>query len=157
MKRLAWVFVLFLAACATRFERPSVSLAGVDIESLGLFEQRYVLQLRVKNPNGVDIPVEGLNFTVDLNGRHFADGVSNMAVTIPRMGEAVLTVKASSDLAAFLRQWRGMESEGRSGLEYRVKGTLRVSGYGAQPFDQKGEVGLPKLPAEKPKSLPGSV
>lgn len=160
MRLLAWGLVLLLAACAARFEKPAVSLAGVDIESLGLFEQRFVLKLRVKNPNPVDIPVEGLNFDVDLNGRPFASGASALAVTIPRYGEAVLEVKASSNLAAFLRQWRDLQKEGRPGLDYRVKGNLRVTGYGALPFDHRGEAPFPQLPGEgeRPsKPAPGAV
>lgn len=160
MKILLWAVALFLAACATHFEKPAVTLVGVDLESLGLFEQRFILKLRVKNPNDVDIPVEGLVFEVELNGRPFANGVSNVGVTIPRLGEAVLEVKASSNLAAFLRQWRDLEKEGKPGMDYRVRGNLRVSGYGALPFDHRGEAPIPKLlpgGEGKPKPQPGAV
>lgn len=146
MRFLAWGLAFFLCACATQFAKPSVSLVGVDIESLGLFEQRFLIKLRVKNPNNLDIPVEGISFDVELNGRPFANGVSNVAVTIPRYGEAVLDIKASSSLASFLRQWRELEKAGRTGLDYRVKGHLQVSGYGALPFDYRDEITFPTLP-----------
>ncbi|MBS1191246.1 MAG: Water Stress and Hypersensitive response domain protein [Rhodocyclaceae bacterium] len=161
MRRLAWVLALLLAACAAPITKaPAVTLAGVDIESLGLFEQRFILTLRVRNPNEVDIPVEGLVFDVELNGRHFADGVSGLAVTIPRLGEAMLEVRATSNLAAFLRQWRDMEKAGRPGLDYRVRGNLRVAGYGELPFDHRGEAAFPKLlpgGEGRPKPQPGAV
>lgn len=162
MRIVALALALLLAACATVVSKPpAVSLAGVGLESISLFEQRYVLQLRVTNPNDRDIPVDGLAFEVELNGMHFASGVSNQAVTIPRLGEALLEVRATSNLASFMRQWRDLEKGGRSGLDYRIKGSLRVSGYGAVPFDHKGEVALPELPGvdEKPapRRLPGAV
>lgn len=167
MRIVALALALFVAACATVISKPpAVTLAGVDLESIGLFEQRYVLQLRVRNPNDADIPVEGLVFDVELNGMHFASGVSNSAVTVPRLGEALLEVKATSNLAAFMRQLRELQKGGRAGLDYRIKGNLRVSGYGALPFDQAGEVAFPDfgdfgektLPGEaRPKQLPGSI
>jgi LEA14-like dessication related protein len=158
VKIVAWALALFLCACAARMEKPTVTLADLDIESVGLFEQQFLLKLRVKNPNDVDIPVEGLNFDVELNGKPFASGVSNQAVTIPRLGEAVLPVRATSNLAAFLRQWKDPESLGRPGLDYRVRGNLRVSGYGALPFDHRGQVAVPSpFPENRPKRLPGAV
>jgi LEA14-like dessication related protein len=165
MRLLALALTLFAAACATVITQPpQVTLVGVGLESLGLFEQRYVLQLRVRNPNDVDIPVEGLSFDIELNGAHFASGVSNAAVRIPRLGEALLEVPATSNLAAFLQQWRELGS-GRDGLAYRIRGSLRVSGYGAVPFDHKGEVSLPDIddfdgsgkPPAEPKRLPGAI
>jgi len=154
MRFLALAGALLLAACASLWTPPSVSLAGVDIESLGLFEQRFLLKLRVTNPNAFDIPVEGLDFVVELNGRHFADGISKVGVIIPGGGETVLAVRASSNLAAFLRQWKDFEKGGRSALDYRVKGTIRVSGRGELPFDRRGEVDLPRLPLPEPKPRP---
>lgn len=167
MRIFALALALLLAACAPVISKPpAVTLAGVDLESIGLFEQRYILQLRVTNPNDSDIPVEGVSFDIELNGMHFASGVSNSAVTIPRLGEALLEVKATSNLASFMRQLRDLNKDGKSGLDYRIKGDLRVSGYGAVPFDRAGEVAFPDfsdfgektLPRQdRPKRLPGSV
>lgn len=147
MKRLlALALILLAAACATVIRTPpSVSLAGVDLESIGLFEQRYVLQLRLRNPNDADIPIEGLSFDVEVNGMHFASGLSNAVVRVPRLGEALVEVPATSNLGAFLRQWRELRQGGRDSLDYRIKGSVRVTGYGAIPFDHKGEVPLPNL------------
>lgn len=162
MRIFALVLALLLAACAPVISKPpAVTLAGVDLESIGLFEQRYVLQLRVTNPNDSDIPVEGVSFDIELNGMHFATGVSNAAVTVPRLGEALLEVKATSNLASFMRQLRDQRKDGRDGLDYRIKGNLRVPGHGALPFERKGELAFPELPGfdEKPapRRLPGSV
>jgi LEA14-like dessication related protein len=162
MRLLVLALAVLLAACATAIRQPpAVTLAGVDLESIGLFEQRYVVQLRVTNPNDTDIPVEGLSFDVELNGLHFATGVSNAAVTVPRLGEALLEVKATSNLASFLRQLHDLREDGRGGLDYRIKGSLRVAGYGALPFERQGELAFPELPDfdEKrvPKRLPGAV
>lgn len=156
MKALVFLAAAVLAACAPLVTRPpTVSLAGLGLESVGLFEQRYVLQLRVRNPNDSDIPVDGLDFEVEVNGMPFASGVSSTRTTLPRQGEALLDVTATSNLASFLRQWRGGESGGRAGLDYRIKGSLRVPGYGAVPFDHRGEVPFPDPGPPAEKTAPG--
>jgi LEA14-like dessication related protein len=167
MRILALALTMLVAACATAISKPPVvTLAGVDLESIGLFEQRYVLQLRVMNPNDADIPIEGLTFDVELNGMRFASGVSNSAVTVPRLGEALLEVRATSNLASVMRQLHDLQKGGRGSLDYRIKGSLRVSGYGALPFEKGGELSFPDLvdfgekrapgPAA-PQNLPGSI
>lgn len=159
MKTALFALALFLSAC-TGFSKPTVALAGIDIASVGLLEQRFVLKLRVNNPNDFDIPVEGLDFAMELNGQPFAQGVSNTATTVPRRGEAVLEVKTSSNLAHFLRQWREVESkgEGKGGaLDYRLKGKVRVAGYGEWPFEQRGEVPLPRLSGRGERGAPAGA
>lgn len=163
MRRLTIAFLaVALAACVTAIAKPpTVSLASLGIESFGLFEQRFLLQLRIKNPNDVDIPIEGLSYDLEVGGHPFASGVSSQAVTVPRLGEALLEVPATSDLGAFLKRF-GEKPPTGEGLDYRLRGQVHVGGHGAVPFDHRGEVNLPRLPgqpkkAPKAKELPGAV
>jgi LEA14-like dessication related protein len=87
MRALIIVLVALLAACANLAglsQKPEVSLAGLKLTQLGLFEQRFSLQLRIQNPNDVDLPIDGLTFDVELNGQPFLKGVSDKAVRVPR-------------------------------------------------------------------------
>lgn len=176
MKRRAAVLALAalaLAGCAALavVKAPQVSLAGLGIESLGLFEQRFVLHLRVRNPNPVDIPVEGLRFDLEVAGLPFATGVSKQRVTLPALGEVVIDVSGSSDLVTFMQRF-GDQPPAGEGLDYRLQGEVQVAGRGAIPFDHRGEVALPALPGggrrreretpretpqEAPRALPGAI
>ena len=150
-----------LGACAgSRFRplKPEVSVASIRLLDGNLLEQRFLLSLRVINPNSFEIPVEGLNFTLDLNGQPFARGVSNKPVTVPQLGEALLEVTATTGLAGLWRQLKGL-GKGRDKLDYRLKGRLVTGTYGDLDFDKSGEVdalkalgepgGGQKPPAEK--------
>lgn len=158
---LAALAVAPLAACLGPRQAPEVSLAGIDIESLGLIEQRYLLRLRVRNPNDMDIPLTGLAFDLDLAGQPFGKGLSNQAVTIPRLGEAVVEVHLTSNLGQFLKQFRDGGRPNREGVDYRVRGQALVSGYGSFPFDSKGVIPFPRIPGfdDRPpgKQNPGMV
>ncbi|MCE1244243.1 LEA type 2 family protein [Oryzomicrobium sp.] len=129
--------------------RPEVSLSSLQVDEVRLFEQRFRLLLRVRNPNDRDLPVEGLEFTLDLNGEPLARGQSAEAVSVPRQGEAVVTVFATSDLNGWLKQFRKLRRDGDGRLPetlpYRLKGTVSAGGLGKIPFTRDGEVPVAAL------------
>lgn len=146
-----------LAACAglpDSVEAPRVTVANVVPSEIGLLEQRFRLTLRIQNPNNVSLPLEGVSFEVELNGKPFATGVSNRSLTIPALGEASMEVDAVSNITGILQQFAEMQRGGSSALRYRVKGKAHLSGHGALPFDHGGEVALPEFDAPRDKPAP---
>lgn len=140
---------LLLAACAALqpyAEPPRVSLVSIRPLDMQMLEQRYALRIRILNPNRVELPVAGLSYTLEVNGREFAYGVSQQAVTIPPYGEAVLDVELVSNLLDLLRQ---IDRSQDGGLAYRLHGRLGLSGRRTGlAFDYSGE--LRYLEAEPP-------
>ena len=131
-----------LAGCAgsrLRPLKPEVSVADIRLVEGTLLEQRFLVTLRVSNPNRFNIPVEGLSFTLDLNGQPFARGVGNKPVIIPQLGEALVEVSATAGLAGLLRQFKGLAKGGEK-LNYRLKGRLVTGSHGDLDFDKSGEV-----------------
>ena len=82
------------ASLAGLKQQPGIRVAGVDLVELGLLEQRFAELLRVRNPNGVELPITGLSFDIDVNGLRFVSGLSEEAVTVPRFGEGLLDALA---------------------------------------------------------------
>lgn len=149
-KTLLLCALLLLGACAGVFglaKKPEVSVAGLQLVQLGLFEQRFALKLRVQNPNEVELPIDGLVFEIEVNGQAFVKGLSDKAVTVPRFGEAVIEVQATSKLANALKQWREFQKSGRERIDYRLFGRLQLAGIGSVPFDRRGDLPLPTLDA----------
>ncbi|BCL74415.1 hypothetical protein JHS3_01510 [Jeongeupia sp. HS-3] len=145
MKRLLLTgLVAMLAACSslpTSFEKPKVSVAGIAIKDIGIFEQRFTLSLRVQNPNDVSVPVSGLNAKLEVNGKPVADGVSNTSVTIPALGEATVPIEIVSNLGGLARLLKRGDNAAPS---YRLYGKLFSPWKpGGIEFDQKGD--LPAL------------
>ncbi len=138
------VGLVSLAGCAGLFqhmEAPQVSLADVRLREATLFEQRFVLFLRVQNPNTFVIPVQGLQYTLDLAGEPFAQGLANQPVDIPAMGSTIIEVEAVSTTVALVRQLQRLGAGNPADkLIYRVRGVLRVAGRPRLPFDYQGEI-----------------
>ncbi len=131
--------VLVLAACAQIGGMRSPQVHVVDIRLLpgGLLEQRFRVDLRIGNPNDFALPLDGLTFELDLNGRHFAEGFTNQAVTVPRLGEARVSVDASTTLIDMLEQVLILGE--RSELSYRIEGVIYLRGMARrQVFYERG-------------------
>ncbi len=142
LSTFALVLALLLAgACAATARRPQldVSISELGAGQIGVLEQTYLLKLRVQNPNPIDIPTDGLSFSIQLNGKPFARGVSNKSVTIPRLGEAVVDVEAVSDLSGLIQQMRGIEGLANTGLRYRLSGRF-FAGEKPFPFEYSGSL-----------------
>ncbi len=133
--------VLWSCAPAADLQTPAVMLS--DIRPSGrmtVFEQRYDIALRIQNPNQMDLPLDGLNYSVALNGQEFARGVSHDHETIPALGESVVHVMVSSNAMDWIRQIAEIQAHPDMNPSYKISGTLYVRGYNAtpMPFSQSG-------------------
>ncbi|SDY86721.1 LEA type 2 family protein [Nitrosomonas sp. Nm33] len=124
-------------------QNPSISLADIELVELGLLEQRFNLKLRIQNPNDIALRINGMTFDVELNGVDFAKGLSDQVVTVPRLGEKVMEVKATSTLGTLWKQLGELEKSSREKVEYRLSGRLFLEGLGSVPFERKGDVFTP--------------
>jgi LEA14-like dessication related protein len=115
---------------------------------------RFILTLRVQNPNDVELRINGLSVEVELNGQPFITGLSDKGVTVPRFGEAVLEVMATSTLGSALKQLRELQKGGRERIDYRIVGRLNLSGIGTVPFERRGDLQMPAVVSPLRKPLP---
>ena len=141
--KLAPLLILFLSACASVADRavpPDVSVTGLHLrEQSGLFQQRFALDLRIVNPNDFGFTLNGLAFTLYVNGERLATGVGDERVRIPALGEGVMTVEASSSLFGLIRQIRNLGQSDR--LQYRIEGRAHVRGVRHPlPYEKEGEI-----------------
>lgn len=140
--------LLAAAGCASLAgltQKPELTLIGARVTKFNLAEQQLALRLRVRNPNPVALPLDRLDFALDINGQPFARGNSEQPLVVPGGGEGVLEVSARSDLAslaALYNQLRTLPAEARQRLDYRLSGTLVAGAFGRVPFDRSGEIDL---------------
>ena len=103
---LAFVCVM-VGACAhlgAGLEPPKVRVDSLRIlEARGL-SQRFMVGLRVINPNDRALPVKGLSYTLALNGIDLIEGVTGKVPTLEPFSETLVEVEASTDLVAALRR-----------------------------------------------------
>ena len=135
---LTILFAAMAAGCVSWFitgEQPEVLVTNVSPLESTPFEQRLIVELRIRNPNDFDLQVTGLDFRLDVNSQRLARGLGNKAVTIPRLSDAVVSVETSTSTLDVLRQVLGLHQ--RQELTYRISGVLYHKD-GRLPFDNTG-------------------
>jgi LEA14-like dessication related protein len=135
-----------LAGCASiapRMEPLSVSLADIQPGQISLLEQEYLIKVRVQNPNDVEVPVRGLSYQIDVNGKPFAKGVSRQDARVPAFGDTVLEGKAIGTLGGILSQLWQFEKGAPGKITYRLSGKLSAREGQSLPFDYQGNIELP--------------
>lgn len=149
-RRVLLLFFAFatlqLGGCASllRHEPVQVIVAGVEpLQGEGL-ELRMLVKLRIQNPNEAPLEFNGMSLQLDVQGKRFATGVSDMAGSVPRFGETVVAVPVSVSIFNVARQAIGaMAEEYRGPLAYEMTGKLAGPQFGGVRFRSSGELNLP--------------
>ena len=146
---LAWSAVL-MAGCAglgKPLETPRISLADIQVLEASGMESAFMVQLRVQNPNEVDLDIRGVDCDIEINGKPFAYGMSNTPVRISAYGSDTVPVKVYTSVIDIFRGLLNLP--GRDDLRYQVKGKVRMGGAGFMPatlpFDSQGTISLKDL------------
>jgi LEA14-like dessication related protein len=151
--RIATLAALLLAAllpvlsgCAALGLRDPVSVEVVGLEPLpgeGM-ETRFMLKLRVQNPNETAIEYDGVFAELDLAGSKLASGVSDQKGVVPRFGEQVISLPMSVPVGAMIRQAIELATGQHTKFAYQLRGKLSGPSFAAQRFESRGELQLPE-------------
>lgn len=126
------------------FEAPDVHVANITPLPGSAFEQRMLVELRVRNPNRKALNVEGMRFDVDLNGRYLGGGQSGEAFSIDGLSEAVIPVEVTTSVFAWAQQLLALAENHREEqrFSYAVYGDLFLRGrFGTLSFTRSGDFG----------------
>lgn len=141
------VLVLFtaLGGCSVlgaRWQTPTLSVVSIQVGHSDLFQQHLQVRMSVHNPNDRELPVQGLAYTLEVNGQEVAHGESGASFIVPARGDAEFDMNVTANaVAALLRMFAHGNSEP---VQYRIRGKVRLSSgiLRSVPFDQQGELSL---------------
>jgi LEA14-like dessication related protein len=153
MIRLPVLFAVFatVLGCSTlvpQLEKPRLSLARVQLQGgSGVMEQRLLVGVRVVNPNDRELPVKGLDLSLELDGRHVADGSLARSFVVPANSEAEFDMHVTANLAGTLLKLATRKRALRDPVPYRVTGTVatRIGMLRSIPFTDTGTVSIEDL------------
>jgi LEA14-like dessication related protein len=144
---LPLIGLLILTGCASlpNTDPLVVDVAGIEpLPGEGL-ELRLAVRVRIQNPNDVAVEYSGAALSLDLNGRNLASGVSDATGTVPRYGEAVLTIPVTISALDMARQVLGFANAAdQDEVPYRVRGKLEGGWFGTRRFTDEGTFTLPR-------------
>ncbi|KGD64541.1 hypothetical protein Y5S_02296 [Alcanivorax nanhaiticus] len=144
---LATLFLL--AGCQTlgSLEAPEVSVSGINLNKVSLFEQEWGLTLRARNPNDRELTLKSMDYEIYVNGERFGRGLTAESVTLPAMGDATVKTTITTSLLESLQKLQQIQQQPGEPLTYRLVGKARVAGVPIPlSFDKEGEMRLPAMP-----------
>lgn len=149
---LAPLFLLFgCAGLGKSLEPPRINLSNVQFQESKALETVLQIELRVFNTNDVPIKVRGLDCDLELNGRSFAKGVSNVDKEIPAFGTTTVPVTLYSSVVDLFRGMVGLQKTEK--LKFGVSGRLHLEGGyllpTVIPFKAEEELALEGLDKRK--------
>lgn len=141
------VIVLMSTGCTglrSNTEPPEVTLASVALLGVTLLEQEWELTLRARNPNDFPLTLRSLDYRIFIEDAPFGRGMTGNSVTVPAMGDALITTRVVTSLFDTLRQFQALELTTGAPVHYRIEGHARLGNNPLKlKFDHDGAVTLP--------------
>ena len=141
-----------VTACASLPDRDPVQVQVAGIEPLpgeGM-EMRMLVKLRVQNPNNDPVDYDGIYLKLEVQDRAFATGVSDERGTVPRYGEALVSVPMTVSTLRMMSNIFGMlDGKPVDKVRYKLYGKLDGPGLGSTRFELQGDFAAPTAPAPR--------
>jgi LEA14-like dessication related protein len=136
---------LAVAGCSvlwTHWQAPSLTVVNIQLGRSDLWQQHLQVRMSVHNPNDRELPVQGLSYTLDVNGEECAHGESAASFVVPPRGDAEFDMNVTANAAAVLLRMFGHGNV--PAVQYRIRGKVELSSglLRSVPFDQHGELPL---------------
>ena len=137
---------VILSACATLspdYEEPTVTLSSFKaIPSEGMVPS-FEIGLRIINPNSQALNLDGIVYTVSLQGYELVKGVGKDFPVIEGYSEGNVKLTAAANLLAGIRFVGDMMQSERGPVEYEFKAKLDLGGlYPSIKVRETGEINL---------------
>lgn len=123
---------LILQACAgmrSDYDPPTVTVKSFRaLPSQGAMPE-FEIVLNVTNPNRDALELEGITYTVRLNGRDLVKGVGNDLPVIDGYGSGDFTLSASASMYSGIRFFSDLMKSNSESIRYEVEAKLDVGRF----------------------------
>ena len=147
---LVGVCVALTAGCAALQKAvayPRASVAGVEVQDVGLTALTLAFDVSVTNPYSVVLPVLGLDFALQSSGTEFLSGAVDVDTAIPPGETRSLAVPIRVPYREIYDVLSGIQAGSK--LPYEADMELQVDapilGRIGLPLDARGEISIPRL------------
>jgi LEA14-like dessication related protein len=145
------IALLLLAGCAlntlAQMESPRVDVTGVKLKGTTLAGADVLVQLRVDNPNDVNLVLDGIVYHLRLNGQPLLDGHYDQQIQIAASGRTAVELPITLRFDDLYRVIGTLQN--RKDPEYALDADLRfavpVLGEVTVPVTQTGKVPVDRL------------
>src|SRR5260370_24035574 len=87
---------------APKFERPTLSVTGIELVNGNLLQQHFRVKFNIQNPNDRALPVSGLHAALSVAGENIAQGQNERAFVVPAKGDVEFDMMITANMALAL-------------------------------------------------------
>jgi len=156
-------FTIILSGCAellqllqqSTMKKPKVTVIDTKLTGLSFSKVDLLFDIKIDNPNSVEISLAGLDYRLKINGNSLFSGTKNDPLNIGAKGSSTIQIPLSlkyADIYKTIKTLAGQEKstytfEGGVSFDLPVLGKIRL------PISKSGELPLLKLPKIKVKDI----
>lgn len=133
---------------AIGFGKPTADVSGIHIPSINIHKVDLVVDVLIKNPNPVPIPLIDINYLIESDGRKLVSGLIPDAGTIHAHGEETVKIPVTLIYDDIKQTYADIKPG--SIIPYRVKVDLifdvPILGRLTLPLEKTGEIPIPYKP-----------
>jgi LEA14-like dessication related protein len=146
---IGWSLCL-AAACSLltpKFERPTLSVAGIELVNGNLLQQRFRVKFNIQNPNDRALPVSGLHASLSVGGEQIAEGRNDHAFVVPAKGDGDFDMLITANMALALLKLADKMDQHADSIDYDLSGAASIDLPFLRdlPFHQTGSFSLKDL------------
>lgn len=139
-------WVLLLGGCAglpTSLDPPKVSMESFASLPSDSGAPRFLIKLRVQNPNEQTLDIAGVSYSIALMGQEVVTGVSNDVPVIEGYSEGIVSLEANLKLLQVLRLLASLGRAESDELAYRFTAKIDFKGLvPTQRVEEEGQISL---------------
>ena len=141
-------FVIPLSSCSTiNAIPPEVNLMRVEVQDVTLSHVNLLAEVRVFNPNEKGVTIQGIDYTLHLEGIKVFSGRNNLSQTIEPQEYGFLSLRVSSAYWNIIQLLNRLPN--KTDVAFSMQGSIRVGGSSmfAQRFSfaKEGVIPLQKV------------
>ena len=133
---------------AIGFGKPTADVTGLHVPSINLEKAEFVIEILIKNPNPVPIPLIDINYLIESDGRKLISGLIPDAGTLKAHGEETVKIPVTLIYDDIKNTYADIKPG--SIIPYRIKVDLLVDvpvfGTIILPLEKTGEIPIPYKP-----------
>jgi LEA14-like dessication related protein len=121
--------VLLIPGCAGRepgFETPTVGVSSFRLLPSEGMAPQFEIGLHIVNPNRSALELEGIVYSVILNGHRILTGASSNLPAIAPYSEGEVTLRATADLLSSISFLGSLMKQGQDTFDYELDARLDI-------------------------------
>lgn len=138
--------VSMITGCATLhpdFETPTVTVNAIRALPSESIAPRFEIDLHITNPNRTALTLQGIAYSLTLDGHKILTGVANELPTIDGYGEGDVTLMASTSLLSSIRFLADLVNAQPDTISYDLDAKLDVGRFRPNiHVSENGEINL---------------